>query len=190
MTETTNKLGTMNEVERNATVSHNTVRLEIAVGENYDDFRRRFESSVPIWNRDRGVELIERKAPWQDVIATVVAEAPHDFLLYWKLDLAPLMSLAGNTRRATEYLMGNHVIAESMYRHNPAVALYVPLRCAIYESEQGTRFSIEQPSTNLSSLGCKEINSIAIDLDHKLARLLAVLNVEPPAVLTESQVLA
>jgi hypothetical protein len=46
MTETTNKVGTMNEVERNATVSHN-VRLEIAVRENYDDFRRRFESSIP-----------------------------------------------------------------------------------------------------------------------------------------------
>jgi uncharacterized protein (DUF302 family) len=97
------------------------------------------------------------------------------------------MSLAGNTRRATEYLMGNHVIAETMYRHDPAVALYVPLRCAIYESGAGARFSIEQPSVNLSSLGHHEITEVGVDLDRKLAKLLATLNVEVPAVLTESR---
>lgn len=47
------------------------------------------------------------------------------------------MSLAGHTRRCTNYLMGNHLIAETMYRHEPSVALYVPLRCAIYEADGG-----------------------------------------------------
>jgi hypothetical protein len=171
---------------KRAEFSHQAVRLDIAAGESYDEFRKRFETAVPMWNRDRGSELIERKAPWRDVIATIIAEAPHDFLLYWKLDLAPLMGLAGNTHRATEYLMGNHVIAETMYRHDPAVALYVPLRCAIYESDAGTRFSIEQPSANLSSLAHSEITQVGVDLDRKLAKLLAVLDIEVPGALTES----
>jgi hypothetical protein len=168
---------------KNTEVPHETVRFDIAAREDYDDFRRRFETAVPMWNRDRGVELAERKAQWEEVVAAVAQLAPHDFLLYWKLDLAPLMSLAGNTRRATEYLMGNHVIAETMYRHDPAVALYVPLRCAIYESEYGARFTIEQPSVNLSSLGRSEITSVGVDLDRKLAKLLTLLNLEIPPVL-------
>ncbi|MFZ0319158.1 MAG: hypothetical protein WAL56_08530 [Candidatus Sulfotelmatobacter sp.] len=167
-------------------ISHQVVRLDIAVGESYDDFRGRFEAAVPMWDRDRTIELVLRKPTWSEVAGDVTASAPNDFLLYWKLDLAPLMSLAGNTRRATEYLMGNHVIAESMYRYDPAVALYVPLRCAIYESGEGTRFTIEQPSGNLSGLGRNEITEVGADLDRKLAKLLAVLKVEAPAALTES----
>jgi hypothetical protein len=167
-------------------ISHRVSRLDIAVHGNYDDFRRQFETAVPMWDRDHWVELVERKAAWSEVIAAMAASAPHDFLLYWKLDLAPLMSLAGNKRRATEYLMGNHVVAETMYRHDPAVALYVPLRCAIYESDAGTRFNIEQPSTTVSALGRDDITEIGIDLDHKLARLLTALGADVPAVLAGS----
>jgi hypothetical protein len=176
----------MSNKMRGAATLHQVVRLDIAVRGSYEEFRQRFEAAVPMWDRDRGMELIELKAPWPEVAAAVAASAPHDFLLYWKLDLGPLMSLAGNTRRATEYLMGNHVIAETMYRHNPAVALYVPLRIAIYESGEETRFSIEQPSANLASLGRNEIAVVGVDLDRKLAKLLDFLDVEVPAVLAES----
>ena len=170
--------------------SHRVSRLDIAVRGNYGDFQRQFETAVPMWDRDRGLELVERKAAWSEVIAAMAASAPHDFLLYWKLDLAPLMSLAGNKRRATEYLMGNHVIAETMYRRDCGVALYVPLRCAMYESDAGTRFNIEQPSTTLSALGRDDITQIGIDLDHKLAHLLTVLEADVPAVLAESSATA
>lgn len=177
----------MSNEMRTSAIPHQAVRLDLAVRESYDHFCWRFEAAVPAWDLNRGVELVERKTPWPEVVAAVNASAPHDFLLYWKLNLAPLMSLAGNTRRATEYLMGNHVIAETMYRHDPAVALYVPLRCAIYESGEGTRFSIEQPSANLSSLGRNEITEVGVDLDRKLAKLLAFLDVEAPAALTEQE---
>src|SRR5258708_28348791 len=108
-------------------IPHTIVRLEIPIQQSYDAFLQRFESAVPVWNRQRAVDLVERRAAWSEVVADVTTSAPHNFLLYWKLDLTPMMNLAGNKRRATEYLMGNHVIAETMYRHDPAVALYVPL---------------------------------------------------------------
>ena len=82
--------------------------------------------------------------------------------------------------------MGNHVIAETIHRHDPAVSLYVPLRLAIYDSEEGTRFTIEQPSSTLSSLGRDEIAQVGIDLDRKLAALLSALNVEVPVALSQS----
>jgi uncharacterized protein DUF302 len=173
--------------ETSRIISHQVVRLDVGVRENYDDFRRRFESAVPAWNQDRGRELVERKAPWPEMMADVAASAPNEFLLYWKLDLTPLMSLAGNTRRATEYLMGNHVIAETMYRHDPSVGLYVPLRCLIYESEEGTHFAIDQPSTTLASVGPKEIAQVGRELDRKVAKLFHVLGIEVPAVLLDER---
>jgi hypothetical protein len=166
-------------------IAHQVVRLEVDVQRSYDEFRGKFESAVPMWNQDLGVKYFEERTPWSHVVADVAASAPNEFLLYWKMDLGPLMSLAGNTRRATEYLMGNHVIAETMYRHDSAVALYVPLRCAIYDAEGDTRFTIEQPSTALSSLGHDQITQVGIDLDRKLARLFEFLGIEAPSPLLQ-----
>ena len=180
----------MNKEVKRTAIPHGTVRLDIPIRQTYEDFRHQFESAVPMWNRERTIELMERKAPWSEIAADAKASAPHNFLLYWKLDLTPMMSLAGNTPRATEYLMGNHVVAETMYRYDPAVALYVPLRCAIYEADGGTRFTIEQPSTTLSGLGREEITQVGIDLDRKLGRLLAALKVEVPAAISESRAAA
>src|ERR1700678_3781053 len=132
----------MSKQLRNPITPHEVVRLDIEVHQAYDEFCRRYESAVPLWDRERAVDLVQRKAPWSDVVAEVAASAPYDFLLFWKMDMTPLMSLAGDRWRCTEYLMGNPVIAETMYRHDPLVALLVPLRCAIYEVEQGARFAI------------------------------------------------
>lgn len=44
------------------------------------------------------------------------------------------MRLAGDTAKGTFYLMGNHTIAERMYRHHPAVMLYAPLHTMIWDS--------------------------------------------------------
>jgi hypothetical protein len=172
------------EVKRTA-IPHEIIRLDVPIQQSYDDFIRAFECAVPVWGRERATKLVERKAPWSEVVADVAALAPHDFLLYCKLDFTPMMSLAGNRQRATEYLMGNHVIAETMYRHDPAVALYVPLRLAVYESGEGTRFTIEQPSVTLSSLGRDEIVEAGKDLDRKLAGLFRVLGAEVPDSLSE-----
>ena len=121
----------MSKEARKAATAHEVVRLDIEVRQTYDDLCRRYETAVPMVNRDRLAEFVTRKAPWSEVLADVAASAPYGFLIYWKMDLTPLMSLAGNTWRCTEYLMGNHTIAEKMYRHDPAVGLYVPLRTAI-----------------------------------------------------------
>lgn len=164
-------------------VRYQTHRLEIETGSSYEDLRRRFESAVPRFNLDRTIEYVERKAPWSEVVADAAASAPYDFFTYAKLDLAPMMSLAGNSRRCTEYLIGNHIIAETMYRHDPLVGLYVPLRCVIYEGKSGVRFAIDQPSTTLASLGRDEITRVGADLDAKLGRLLAAVGLEAPAVL-------
>ena len=82
--------------------------------------------------------------------------------------------------------MGNHTIAEKMYRHNPAILLYAPLRTALVEDLDGaTRFTLDQPSTRFGSFNIPQISEVGIELDHKLAALLEYLEAPVPAALTE-----
>ena len=54
--------------------------------------------------------------------------APNEFMIYAKIGGTELLSLTGHHTPAIEYLIGNHVIAETMFRHDPKALLYAPLR--------------------------------------------------------------
>jgi hypothetical protein len=83
------------------------------------------------------------------------------------------MRLAGDSPRCSSYLMGNHTIAERMYRHDPAIMLYAPLRTLIHEDADGTTwFSVDQPSTRFAGFGDPAITAVGLELDHRLAALL------------------
>src|SRR5579863_574174 len=157
---------------------HQVTRLVFDTGQPYEEFRARYEAAVPALDEKRLAEFAARRAAWAEVIADAAATAPHGFLIFWRLDTTPVMSLAGNTTRCTAYLMGNHTIAEQMYRHDPAVMLYVPLRTVIYASpDDRAFFAADQPSTEVASLGLAPVTQVGIDLDRKLAALLGALDV-------------
>ena len=111
---------------------HQVTRLVFDTGQPYEEFRARYEAAVPALDEKRLAEFAARGAAWSEVVADAGASAPHGFLIFWRLDTTPVMSLAGDPARCTAYLMGNQTIAEQMYRHDPSVMLYAPLRTAIY----------------------------------------------------------
>ena len=169
------------------TISHQVDRLTIRIDDSFDGFRHRYEQAVPVFQSARFESLVERGVDWQTVLEATADNAPHDFILYWSHDFTSLMSLAGDRGRCVEYLMGNHTIAEKMYRYNPAILLYAPLRTAIVEDADGvTWFTVDQPSTRFSSFDTPQISAVGIELDRKLAELLAVLDAPVPTALTES----
>jgi hypothetical protein len=81
--------------------------------------------------------LVARGAPWSEMVELIENAAPSGFLIYWRLDLRPVMGLAGDTAKGISYLMGNHILAERMYRYQPAVMLYAPLHTMIWQSPGG-----------------------------------------------------
>ena len=169
------------------TISHQVDRLTIQIDDTFDGFRNRYEQAVPVFQSERFASLVEREVDWQTVLEATTENAPHDFILYWSHDFTSLMRLAGDRGRCVEYLMGNHTIAEKMYRYNPAILLYAPLRTAIVEDANGaTWFTVDQPSTRFGSFNTPQIAEVGIELDHKLAALLEHLGAPVPAGLTES----
>jgi hypothetical protein len=77
--------------------------------------------------------------------------------------------------------MGNHIIAERMFRHAPAVILYAPLHTAIWGPVGGpAHFTFDQPSDQIGSFGNVEVTAVGVELDRKLAALLFHLGVTVP----------
>jgi hypothetical protein len=168
-------------------VAHEAVRMTIQIDESFDDFRQRYEEAVPEFRSGQFADLVKERVNWDAILDATAQNAPHDFILYWTADFTPLMRLAGERGRSVEYLMGNHATAQKMFRHNPAIVLYAPLRTAIFEDADGaTWFTFDQPSTRFGSFNTPQITKVGLELDHELAGLLEYLDVSVPAALKYS----
>lgn len=140
------------------------------------EFQRRYERAAPFLPEERVGALVDRRAPWSEMVELIEASAPHGFLIYWRNDVHPVMGDAGDPADCVAYLRGNHTIAERMFRYDPRAMLYAPLQTVIWEDDSGAAwFTVDQPSTQLESFGIAEISAVGVELDHKLAALLHVL---------------
>ena len=145
---------------------------------SFDDFRARYEAAVPAYDLTRLAGL----TTWEAVVADAEQAAPDQgFLRYGTIDASPGFAIAGHKARSVIYLMGNHTIAETMYRHDPGVMLYAPLRLCLYEDLDGNaHFSVDRPGDQFGSFGHPDIASTGKMLDRKLAALLTDLGVAVP----------
>jgi uncharacterized protein (DUF302 family) len=166
---------------------HQVNRLTIATGAEYGEFRERYQRAVPAVPQDDLTALARRGASWPEMLDWVDSIAPLGFLIYFRIEIDQAMGLAGHRTRGTEYLMGNHTIAERMFRHDPAVMLHAPLRTFLWQGPDGTAsLAIDQPSTVFASYRRPEITEVGQELDRKVAALLEHLDAPVPAELRAS----
>jgi hypothetical protein len=162
------------------TNSRTVRRLTIDI-DDFDEFRARYEDAAPMYDL---AARLPQFSNWDEVIKDVEAVAPYGFVRYATIDASPAFSIAGHKTRSVIYLMGNHTIAETMYRHDAGVLLYAPLRLCLYEDLDGrAHLSIDQPSDQFGSLGHPDITATGRLLDEKLAALLRGLRVAVPETL-------
>lgn len=168
------------------TVPHIVNRFVVDADDEFDNVRERYESLVPIIDFAELAKVIST-GDYARVQQYTAEHAPNSFLNFWALDPMPVMRMVGHERRAITYLMGNNVIAETMFRHDPGIILYAPLRTAIYESISGrVQFSIDQPSTKFDSFGNPDITRVGTELDVKVAELLKLMSLPVPAELAHT----
>jgi hypothetical protein len=163
---------------------HTVRRLAVPLGRRYADAVARFEELVPAVDYARFRALTE----WARVRALVQQVAPLGFMRYWSSDMSSVMIGDAAGGKCSEYLMGNHVVAERMYRYDPAVMLYAPLRVVIRadDADDGV-FVIDQPSTLFDTFGRPEIAAVGRELDEKVVGVLTALGATPPAILRHEQ---
>jgi len=164
-------------------IDHEVRRLIVPLPLPYDKAVRRYEQLVPMADAPRFRQL----ATWDAVLELAEISAPHGFMIYWRSDVTAIMARSKSEWKCTEYLMGNHTIAERMFRHEPSVMLHAPLRTLIYADRDGdTQFAVDQPSTLFSSYDIPAASQVGRYLDEQLAGLLAAMGAPVPGELKES----
>jgi hypothetical protein len=163
------------------TTHHPATRLSIDVGQPYDAFRSRLEETIPPWPEERFEQLVRGGTNWEEVAATAAAIAPLGLFIFWRLEQTPLMRVAGDAWKCTSYLVGNTIVAQRMYHHDPAVMSAVPFHLTISVGpDDATRLTFDQPSTHLTSFGGPAFVAVATKVDAKVAELLELLDAPVP----------
>ena len=99
---------------------------------------------------------------------------PSGFMLFATQDHGSLLRLAGQNRKAIQYVVGNPLFALQMTQHDIRASLYAPLRVLIYEDEQGkTCVEYDRPSSLFGQFGNDRISPTATMLDRKLEALVS-----------------
>ena len=159
---------------------HSMTRVDVFTGVGFDEFLTAFEDAAPPVDLTAMQQIVESGGTWDDVRAKVADNAPNELMVYAKIDATPLFGVAGHGIKAVEYLVGNHVIAETMFRHDPKALLYAPLRMLVYSDSDGNAvFSMDKPSSAFGSLGIADVTEVGLSLDRKVANLLRVIGVDP-----------
>jgi hypothetical protein len=169
---------------RTTAVDHPSRRLVVALPQTYDEARERYELLVPEVDSARFSEM----SSWQATLELAEINAPHGFMRYYRGDITAAMSRSPSVWKTTQYLMGNHTIAERMFRHDPSAMLHAPLRTVLYVDPNGdTKLAVDQPSLLFDSYGKPEIAAVGRELDELLARLITLLGGELPTQLGTQQ---
>ena len=99
---------------------------------------------------------------------------PSGFMIFRTSDHGALLRLAGQKKKAIQYLVGNPLFAMQMTQHDIRAGLYAPLRVLIYENEDGkTSVEYDKPSSLFGQFGNAKVTEVATMLDRKLEQLVA-----------------
>jgi uncharacterized protein (DUF302 family) len=97
---------------------------------------------------------------------------PSGFMLFTTHNHGALLRLAGQKRKAVQYIVGNPLFALQMTQHDIRASLYAPLRVLLYEDAAGkTWMEYDKPSSLFGQFGNDRITPTATMLDRKLEAL-------------------
>jgi hypothetical protein len=162
-------------------IDHPDRRLLIALPEGYESSCEHYEMLVPEFDSARFSQI----ASWQAALDLAEINAPHGFMRYARMDVTALMASSPSPWKATQYLMGNHTIAERMFRHEPSVMLHAPLRTLLYADADGdTKLAVDQPSLLFASYDNPDIAALGQELDALLVGAIKLLGGEVPGQLS------
>jgi hypothetical protein len=159
--------------------SHGMTRVDVDTGIPFEQFINALEKAAPPVDQTALERIVAAGGDWDDVRAAAAENAPNELMMYAKLDARAYFGIAGHRTPAVEYLIGNHVIAETMFRHDPKAMLYAPLRVLVYGDADGNAvFTMDQPGPAFGSLGIAEVAEVGVGLDRKVVNLLRMVGVD------------
>ena len=148
--------------------------VRLTTNKPFGDVTKAFEQQVGRFDPDVYKALAEG-GDAEGAKAKIEAMAgPSGFMLFATHNHGALLRLAGQKRKAIQYVVGNPLFAFQMTQHDIRASLYAPLRVLIYENdERKTCVEYDKPSSLFGQFGNERIGPTAAMLDKKLESLVA-----------------
>jgi uncharacterized protein (DUF302 family) len=167
--------GLASQGEKPMNVSRITVdHVRVVADRPFDQVAKAFEQQLGRFNP----EVYKSLAAGDDVekvrakIEAMVG--PSGFMLFKTSDHGALMRLAGQKKKAFQYVVGNPLFAIQMTQHDFRAGLYAPLRVLLYETQEGkTCVEYDKPSSLFGQFDNEKVTAVATMLDRKLEQLVA-----------------
>ena len=155
-----------------ARISVDHVRL--TTNKPFGDVTKAFEQQVGRFDPDVYKALAEG-GDAEGAKAKIEAMAgPSGFMLFATHNHGALLRLAGQKRKAIQYVVGNPLFALQMTQHDIRASPYAPLRVLIYENDDGkTCVEYDRSSSLFGQFDNDRISPTAAMLDKKLEALVA-----------------
>src|SRR5215469_6611124 len=143
------------------------VRLES--DKEFEDVAKAFERELGRFDPGVSTSLIAAGNTEEARTRLEAMAGPVGLMLFSTSDHGSLLLLAGQKRKAIQYVVGNPLIALQMTQHDIRAGLYAPLRVLLFEEPDGkTCLEYDKPSSLFGQFGSDEIDVVAAVLDRKL----------------------
>jgi uncharacterized protein (DUF302 family) len=148
--------------------------VRLATDKPFDEVTRAFERQLGRFDPDVYKALAEGGGAERAKAKIEAMAGPSGFMLFATHNHGALVRLAGQERKAIQYVVGNPLFAFQMTQYDIRASLYAPLRVLIYESEAAkTCVEYDKPSSLFGQFGNARISPTAAMLDKKLEALAA-----------------
>src|SRR5215468_8551455 len=150
--------------------------IEVVSNRSYDQVTASLQERLGSFGVSRKLRSqLPAGAPWAQIEKAIEATLGSSGLsIFHKVEHGDLLSAAGKPRRVSQYAIGNPLLAMRMIQHEPGVALYAPLRLAVYEDGEGKCVvACDRFTTLLARYQHPEIASTSKLVEQKVEALIA-----------------
>lgn len=148
--------------------------VQVVADKAFELVTKAFEQQLGNFDEKEFRAFAEKETPDKARAKLEAMVGPSGFMLFRTSDHGALLRMAGQKKKAIQYLVGNPLFAVEMTKHDIRASLYAPLRVLIYENEQGrTCIEYDKPSSLFGQFGNEKIAPTATMLDQKLEALVA-----------------
>ncbi len=148
--------------------------VRLATDKPFEEVAKAFERQLGLFDPDV-LKSLAAGGDIEEAKARIAAMAgPSGFMLVNTIDHGALLRVAGQKRKAIQYVVGNPLFAFQMTQHDIRAGLYAPLRVLLYENEDGKPcVEYDKPSSLFGQFGDDRISPTAAMLDQKLEALVS-----------------
>ncbi|WP_203718933.1 hypothetical protein [Asanoa siamensis] len=161
-------------------------RFVIQTGRPFDQFRKQWERAVPAWSWGTAVAEAKGGGGWPALENLSNRSAGDGLVNISTFDPGPVMRLAGHELRAVTYLADNLVIEEGLYKHDPAIIEYLPVRLTISEQPDGdSTLTFDKPCDLFGGYAIADLVEHGTQVEEAIATVLRKVNLPVPPELTK-----